>query len=96
MFGTERFVWKGLDLHHGKRKTPVLTLLQDATYSHLYRIRHPNGWTSKPANLTRAKDAAYGHANYLLAQQTPRVPPHSPEEDYLVVTTLPDNNKAVA
>jgi hypothetical protein len=37
---------------------PVLTLVADATYPHLYRIRYPSGWTSTPANLSRAKDAA--------------------------------------
>ena len=54
-----KFVWRGLALHLGRRKKPVLTLVADATYPHLYRIRYPNGWTSTPANLTRAKDAAY-------------------------------------
>ena len=60
----ERFCWRGLVLHIGKR--PVLTLVPDATFQHLFRIRYPDGWTSPPANLTRAKDAAYGHARYLL------------------------------
>jgi hypothetical protein len=45
---------------------PVLTLIPDATFPHLYRIRYPKGWTSTPANLSRARDAAYGHARYLL------------------------------
>jgi hypothetical protein len=66
-----KFVWRGLDLYLGPRKTPVLTLVADATYAHLYRITYPNGWTSTPGNLTRAKDAAYGHARYLLGQETP-------------------------
>jgi hypothetical protein len=44
----------------------VLTLVADETYPHLYRIQYPDGWTSTPANLTRARDAAYGHARYLL------------------------------
>jgi len=64
------FVWRGLALHLGRRKTPVLTLVQDETYSHLYRIRYPDGWCSTPGNLTRAKDASYGHARYLLAQES--------------------------
>ena len=25
----------------------MLTLVADATYPHLYRIRYPNGWTSR-------------------------------------------------
>ena len=49
------FVWNGLSLHQGRRKTPVLTLVADATYPHLYRIRYPDGWTSTAANLTRAR-----------------------------------------
>jgi len=66
----QKFHWKGLDLHLGRGKVPVLTLVADATYPHLYRIKYPNGWTSTPANLTRAKDAAYGHARHLLWGQT--------------------------
>jgi hypothetical protein len=65
------FVWCGLDLHFGKRRSPVLTLVADDTYPHLFRIRYPDGWTSTPANITRAKDAAYGHARWLLAERKP-------------------------
>jgi hypothetical protein len=61
----EDFTWRGLALCIGRRKTPMLTLVADATYPHLYRIKYPNGWTSSPANLVRARDAAYGHARYL-------------------------------
>ena len=74
-----KFVWRGLDLHLGRRKTPVLTLVADATYSHLYRIRYTNGWTSTPGNLTRAKDAAYGHGRYLLGEETPSEAPQTAE-----------------
>ena len=49
----------------------MLTLIADATYPHLYRIQYPNGWISSPANLSRAKDAAYDHARYLLVGQKP-------------------------
>jgi hypothetical protein len=65
------FVWKGLGLHLGRRKTPVLTLVADSTNPHLFRIVYPNGWMSMPGNLTRAKDAAYGHARHLLGQESP-------------------------
>jgi hypothetical protein len=47
----------------------VLTLVADPTFPHLYRIRYPDGWISAPANISRAKDAAYGHARYLLSQK---------------------------
>ena len=57
----------------------MLTLEPDETYPHLYRIRYPGGGTSPPANLTRAKDAAYGHARCLLAQETAGKRPYSPE-----------------
>ena len=59
-----RFQWCGLALHFDKR--PVLTLVADEKYPQLFRIRYPDGWTSTPANITRAKDAAYGHARFLL------------------------------
>lgn len=70
MFDRQDFAWKGLALHHGRRKTPVLTLVADATYPHLFRIQYPDGWTSAAANRTRAKDAAYGHGRYLLGGQS--------------------------
>jgi hypothetical protein len=73
------FVWRGLSLHLGRRSAPVLTLVADPVYPHLFRIRYPNGWTSLPANLTRAKDAAYGHARYLLHTGTPEGPRHAAE-----------------
>ena len=44
----------------------MLTLVADEKYPHLFRIRYPDGWTSTPANITRAKDAAYRHARFLL------------------------------
>jgi hypothetical protein len=75
------FTWRSLALHVGRRKTPVLTLVPDATYPHLYRITYPNGWQSSPGNLTRAKDAAYGHARHLLGGQTPREAPRAGERE---------------
>jgi hypothetical protein len=63
----EEFRWRGLALHFGK--TPVLTLVADDTYRHLFRIRYPDGWTSTPANISRARDAAYGHARWLLSRK---------------------------
>ena len=77
---TSDFIWRGLSLHLGRNRKPTLTLVQDADYPRLYRIRYSNGWTSTPANLTRAKDAAYGHARYLLAQETAGKGVYSPED----------------
>ena len=76
-----KFTWKGLALHYGKRKTPVLTLVADATHPLLYRIRYPSGWASSPANLSRAKDAAYGHARFLLGAESPVEAPRSGERE---------------
>ena len=36
---TSDFAWRGLDLHLGRRTEPVLTLVPDAAYPHLYRIK---------------------------------------------------------
>jgi hypothetical protein len=75
------FVWRGLSLHRGQSsKAPLLILVADATYPHLYRIQYPDGWLSTPANLTRAKDAAYGHARYLLGRESRAERGYSPEE----------------
>jgi hypothetical protein len=59
-----QFQWLGLALYFDKRQ--VLTLIADEKYPHLFRIRYPNGWTSTSANITRARDAAYGHVLVLL------------------------------
>ena len=75
----DKFVWRGPGLHLGRSKKPVLTLAPDATHPHLYRIKYPNGWTSSPANITRARDAAYGHARYLLGAERPAEGSYSPE-----------------
>jgi hypothetical protein len=72
-----KFVWKGLVLHYARRK--VLTLVADATYPQLFRITYPDGWASTPANISRAKDAAYGHARYLLGVETPGEAPWTGE-----------------
>ena len=71
------FVWSGLALQLGKRR--VLTLVAEATYPHLYRINYADGWISSPANLSRAKDAAYGHARYLLGTERRLEGCYSPE-----------------
>lgn len=73
------FAWKGLALHHGRRKVPVLTLVPEHEHPHLFRITYPDGWTSTPGNLTRARDAAYGHARYLLGGEKPAERGHSRE-----------------
>ena len=73
------FVWSGLALQLGKRR--VLTLVADATYPHLYRISYPDGWISSPANLSRAKDAAFGHARYLLGTERRLEGRYSPRKD---------------
>ena len=76
-----KFTWKGLAIHYGKRKRPVLTLVADATYPHLFRIRYPDGWTSTPANLSRGKDAAYGHARHLLGAESTVEAPRTGERE---------------
>ena len=76
-FNREKFIWRGLSLRWGK--TPLLTLVADETYPHLYRINYPDGWKSAPANLTRAKDAAYDHGRYLLGRRSHVEAAHSPE-----------------
>jgi hypothetical protein len=76
-FDREKFSWRGLELYWSK--TPVLALVADPTYPHLYRIQYPNGWESSPANLGRARDAAYDHGRYLLSGRGPSEGSHSPE-----------------
>lgn len=92
----EEFVWRGLHLCLGRRRRSVLCLVADSTHPHLYRIRYPDGWESTPGNITRAKDAAYGHARHLLAQETAAEAPHGPEA-IMVLPTIPmDDDTAAA
>jgi len=77
----DKFVWRGLSLHLGRSSKLLLTVIPDVTYPHLFRIKHSDGWTSVPANLTRARDAAYGHARYLLGAETPAEASYSPEDE---------------
>lgn len=78
----DKFAWHDLGLHLGRSKKPLLKLVPDATHPHLYRIKYPSGWTSALANITRARDAAYGHARYLLGAERPPEASHSPEEEF--------------
>lgn len=91
IIASEAFVWCGLDLHFAGE--PVLTLVPDATYPHLYRITYPNGWQSSPANLSRARDAAPGHARYLLGEEAGAVAAYSPETE-VALTLPPDASEA--
>jgi hypothetical protein len=59
------FRWCGLALHNGKGGRSIVTLVADDNHPHLFRIRYPDGWLSTPANISRAKEAAYGHARLL-------------------------------
>ena len=77
----DKFVWRGLSLHLGRSSKLLLTVIPDVTYPHLFRIKHSDGWTSVPANLTRARDAAYGHARYLLGAETAAEASYSPEDE---------------
>ena len=88
------FIWRGLALHWGRRTKPVLTLVADETYPHLYRIRYPDGWMSPPANLTSAKDAAYDHARHLLVGQSRVEASHTAGEPELAVTMPPEASEA--
>ena len=77
----DKLVWRGLSLHLGRSRKPLLTLIPHATHPHLYQIKHPDGWTSSPANITRARDAAYGHARYLLGAEMPAEASYSPKDE---------------
>jgi hypothetical protein len=77
----DKFVWRGFSLHLGRSKKSLLTVVPDERHSHLYRIKYPDGWTSSPANITRAHDTAYGHVRYLLGAETPPEATYSPEDE---------------
>src|SRR5437868_4852609 len=62
--GTRRMIeranleWKAHGLHlYGKGK-PVVTIVPDAKYPAMWRVRLPDGRLTDMANRTRAKDAA--------------------------------------
>ena len=43
----DKFVWRGLSLHLGRSSKPLLTVIPDVTYPHLFRIKHSDGWTKR-------------------------------------------------
>jgi hypothetical protein len=50
--------WNGLALHLGRRAQSLLTVVPDARWPGMYRIRLRDGRLSDMVNLARAKDAA--------------------------------------
>ena len=58
--------WKrvpnGFALHLGKSRNPILHVVPDSRWPHMWRIRHRDNSLSDLLNLARAKDAAQSHA----------------------------------
>ncbi|SRR5258705_8523923 len=53
---------KDLALHVGKSRNPLLHVVPDKRWPHMWRIRHRDNSLSDLLNSTRAKDAAQSHA----------------------------------
>jgi hypothetical protein len=49
-------------LHVGRSRKPLLHVVSDNQWPHMWRIRHRDNSVSDLLNLTRAKDAAQSHA----------------------------------
>lgn len=66
MISADELVWRkrsgDLTLHVTNRNAAVLRVVPDKTYTGMWRVEFPDGAVSDMANVTRAKDAAIGHA----------------------------------
>ena len=60
----------GLALCYGQRKSALLHVVPDKTYSGMFRIEFPDGRLSDMVNLTRAKDAGRAHGLAILARRS--------------------------
>ena len=60
---------KGFALHVGKFRNPLLHVVPDSRWPHMWRIRHRDNSLSDLLNVARAKDAALTHALADLAQK---------------------------
>ena len=54
--------WRGLALHLGEQAEPLLTVVPDARWLGMWRIRFRDGQLSDIVNLSRAMDAAESFA----------------------------------
>jgi hypothetical protein len=79
MLGHDDLQWRGTALHFGRRK--LLTIVPDAQYPKMWRVRYPDGRLSDMVNRARAEDAAVGVAlriaNPKRRQRAPAGPPMS-------------------
>jgi hypothetical protein len=49
-------------LHYGSARTPLLLIVPDSNWPGMYRVHWPDWRASDMANLSRARDAAFGFA----------------------------------
>ena len=54
---TANMIWRDTRLFYFGRRTPY-EIVRDETYSHMWRVKYPDGRLSDMVNRTRAKDAA--------------------------------------
>jgi hypothetical protein len=65
VFNNHELTWRGNDLCVANSQTPVVSIVPDATWPFMWRVRHGNQLTDL-TNVTRARDAARSIALSLL------------------------------
>ena len=69
-YATPELKWRkaddGYTLHLGRTKKPLLSVVPDAVYPAMWRVRRADGSLSDLVNLSRAKDAALSLALAIL------------------------------
>jgi hypothetical protein len=65
VFNNHELTWRGNDLCVANSQTPLICIVQDATWPLMWRVRHGNQ-LSDLTNVTRARDAARSIALSLL------------------------------
>jgi hypothetical protein len=69
-YGNRQLEWRGSALCRVGSRTPVVTIVPDAKYPGMWRVRRPDGSLSDMVNLTRARDAARGIALTVIDMRT--------------------------
>jgi len=64
--GRNRIEWRGNDLCLIGQRTPIVSIVPDAKYSAMWRVRYPDGRMTDMVNVTRARDAARTIAGSIL------------------------------
>jgi len=68
VYSTQQLEWRGDELHL-RTGRKLLSIVADAKYPQMWRVRYPDGTLTDMVNRTRAKDAACALALRILNRE---------------------------